>query len=168
VVETHEHAGDFKEPFRASKRLAVRQAHWSGWWFTSAVRDVANGMSKYFSDKPIWFERTAKIDALNGKELLLIRADHIDSANLRVESAAPNSPQHGKVCVVAWNIIVSDEPDEKIEIMPTKAPKYAEIGRYERFLTQDALDSIRPHTARLLGGVEIELVIEDEEESSPR
>jgi hypothetical protein len=118
-------------------------------------------MSKYFSDKPIWFERTSKIDALSGEELLLIKGDNIESTNLRVESAEPNSPHHGKVCVVAWNVIVSDEPFEKIEIIPTKAPKYAEIGRYERFLTEDALDSIRPHTARLIGNVKLELVIEE-------
>jgi len=56
----------------------------------------------------------------------------------------------------------------RVEIAPTKAPKYVETGLYERFLTQDALDSIRPHNARLLGNVEIELVIENDEESSSR
>jgi hypothetical protein len=124
-------------------------------------------MSKYFFDKPIWFERTAKIDALNGKELLLIKRDNTETTNLRIESGEPNSPQRGKVCIVAWNITVSNEPWEKIEMIP-KAAKYVETGQYERFLTQDALDSIRPHNARLLGNVEIELVIEDDEESFSR
>jgi hypothetical protein len=125
-------------------------------------------MSKYFSDKPIWFERTEKIDSLDGKELLLIRGENMETRNLRVECAEPNSAQRGKVCVVAWNVIVSDVEFVRVEIAPTKAPKYVETGLYERFLTQDALDSIRPHNARLLGNVEIELVIEDDEESSSR
>lgn len=126
-------------------------------------------MSKYFSDKPICFERTEKIDSLHDKELLLIKGDKPNgTVRLRVETGEPNSPQRGKVRVVVWNIIVSTEAFEDVEIMPTKARKYAEIGQYEQFLTQDALDSIRPHNARLLGNVELELVIEDDLESSGR
>ena len=63
---------------------------------------------------------------------------------------------------------ISNEPwEEEIEMIP-KVGKYVETGRFERFLTQDALDSIRPHKAQLLGNVEIELVIEDDLESSDR
>jgi hypothetical protein len=124
-------------------------------------------MSKYFSDKPIWFERTERIGALHDKELLLIKGDEPNgTVRLRVETGEPNSPQRGKVRIVAWNTIISAEPFENVEIMPTKAQKYAETGHYEQFLTQDALDSIRPHTAQLLGNVELELVIEDDLESS--
>ena len=57
------------------------------------VGNVANGMSKYFSDKPIWFERTEKIDALRDKELLLIKGDEPNgTVRLRIETGEPNSP----------------------------------------------------------------------------
>jgi hypothetical protein len=112
------------------------------------------------SIQPVWFERTSKIDALHEKELLLIKGDEPNGTVwLRVETVEPNSPQGGKVCIVAWNIIVSTEVFENVEMKPTKAPKYVETGLYERFLTQAALDSIRPHNGRLLGNVEFELVI---------
>jgi hypothetical protein len=66
------------------------------------------------------------------------------------------------VQVMAWATIVSPEPFEDVQIMPTKPQEYADVGRYERFLTEDALASICAHTTQLLGNVKFELVIKDD------
>jgi hypothetical protein len=52
-------------------------------------------MSKYFSDKPVWLEASAKISGLHGKELLLLWPHHEETTQLRVDTAEPNSPLRG-------------------------------------------------------------------------
>ncbi len=110
----------------------------------ASVRQWAgNNVSKYFSDERIWFEPARKIGALNDKLLLIIKGENLELTQLRVESAPPNSPERGKVCVVAWDSI-------------------------PHILTRDAVDSIRSHTSQWLGNVQLELVLADDEESSAR
>ena len=137
----------------------------------ASVRKWAgNNVSKYFSDERIWFEPARKIGALNDKLLLIIKGENLELTQLRVESAPPNSSERGKVCVVAWDSIPPNEPWKNAKIMPAKAAKYADTNknRRQRFLTRDAVDSIRSHTSQSLGNVQLELVLTDDEESSAR
>ena len=122
-------------------------------------------MNNYFSDERIWFEPTAAIAALDDKELLIVKGENVDITQLQVETASPNSPERGKVCVVAWNVVVPNEPWEDVELIPTKPPKYFETGYWQRFLTRDAVNSIRPHTSGLLENVKIELTLADDGDS---
>jgi hypothetical protein len=124
-------------------------------------------MIRYFSDERIWFDPAVKIGALNDKELLIIKGESMEVTQLRVESAPPNSPERGKVCVAASSSIKTDEPLKDLKKMRAKALKHLDTNknRRQRFLTRDAVDSIRPHTSRLFGNVELELVLADDRES---
>lgn len=136
-----------------------------GRWFTSNGNDtqVANGMSKYFSEKAVWFEPNKEIQALDEKKVLFIKGTSQWEMNLRIDSADPNSPKRGKVTVVAWQAGLShmNEPWEKIEIFPTKPPRYSEASLLQQYLTQDALDSMRPRSSETPEYIDFELVIPD-------
>jgi len=128
-------------------------------------------VNKYFSDQAIWFETSGIIGDLNDKELLLIKADSSETTHLRIETAAPNSPQRRKVCVAAWNAIVSDEPWEEPTMMSVKVPQFEEIHYSRRFLTEKAVSSIRPRSPKSfelydVEHIKLELVLEDGEPSS--
>jgi hypothetical protein len=132
---------------------------------TSVDQRARNNVRKYFSDERVWFERARKIGALNDKELVMIKGERVELAQLRVETAPPNSPERGKVCIAAWDR-TPDEPREHINLTRAKALKYVgtDKNRRRRFLTRNALDSIRSHTSQL-GNVQLELVFGGDEES---
>jgi len=131
---------------------------------TNARQRARNNLSKYFSDERVWFEPARRIGALNDKELLMIRGESVEHAQLRVETAPPNSPERGKVCIVASDSI-PNEPRDDVKLTHAKALKYVDTNknRRRRFLTRNAVDSIRPHPAQL-GNVQLELVFADDEE----
>jgi len=148
----------------------MKLSNFTGGEPASVRQRAGNNVSKYFSDERIWFEPARKIGALNDKELLMIKGESLELTQLRVEAAPPNSPARGKVCVAAWDSIPLNEPWKNAKIMSAMAPKYDDTNknRRERFLTRDALDSIRSHTSQSLGNVQLELVLADDEESSAR
>src|SRR6266705_6630487 len=148
----------------------MKLSNFTGGEPASVRQRAGNNVSKYFSDERIWFEPARKIGALNDKELLMIKGESLELTQLRVETAPPNSPARGKVCVVAWDSITPDEPSKNVKIMRAKAPKYGDTNKNsrQRFLTRDAVDSIRSHEYQSPGNVQLELVLADDEESSAR
>ena len=117
-------------------------------------------MKEYLSTKPIWLDPSEKITALNGKSILIARSDNdITPAQLRVETAAPNSLERGKVSVIVWDVAVPDEPWEPVTMNPTAPQKFSEIGHWSQFLSQDALDLIRPRNDPSLPYAELLLAL---------
>jgi hypothetical protein len=105
--------------------------------------------SKYFPADPVWFTPTEKITALNGKDLLPFRDGDPDLViHVRVESANPASPNAGKVCVIGTKLVV-----DMTDWTETGGdPVTFESDQWQRFLTQAALDSMRPPHRRAASG----------------
>ena len=57
----------------------------------------------------------------------MIKGESVEHAQLRVETAPPNSPERGKVCIVAWD----RTPNEPREGREGNARKGSEIRRYK-------------------------------------
>jgi hypothetical protein len=119
--------------------------------------------SKLFADERVWITPTEKIRTLDKKVALFIKGQSQWEMNLKIENADPNSPERGKVAVIAWQSAIShlDEPWDKIEIFPTKAPTHAESHLLQRFPTQAALDSMRSRSSETPEYIDFELVIPD-------
>jgi hypothetical protein len=119
-------------------------------------------LGRYLSDKPVWVTPTPEIRALDNKSLLIIQGDNLSEVELTIEGSPASSVEGGKVSVVGWNVMVSDEPWKEVTLIPKKAAKISDAHYWQQYVTQDALDSIRLHNSRLLGNVDFELVIPDE------
>jgi hypothetical protein len=117
-------------------------------------------MKEYLSSKPIWHESSEKILALDGKSILIVRSDNdITPGQLRVETAPPNSLEPRKVSVIVWGVVVPDEPWEPVTMNPTAPQKFYEMGQWSQFLSQDALDLIRPQSDPSLSYAELLLAL---------
>jgi hypothetical protein len=60
-------------------------------------------MEQYLYDEAVWLIRTDKINALNGKTILIVKDEKAYHATLAVMDADPGSPDHGTCCVIAKN-----------------------------------------------------------------
>lgn len=129
-------------------------------------------MSEYLSEKTVWLEPTKEIHALDDKEIMFVQGSSQWEMHLRVDSAPPNSPEHGNVAVIAWQVVIPDLEDgwqgEDVNLTPSKAPKYLETYHWQRCLTQRGLDSIRPRSSQWPEHIKLELVLPAEAESSDR
>jgi len=121
------------------------------------------------SAQAVWFGPTDKVRALDDQEILFVQGASRWEAHLRVEDAPPNSPERGKIAVIAWQAVIPDLENgwqEGVQIAPTKAAKYLESHPWQRFLTQDGLDLIRPRSSEWPEHIKLELVLPNEPESS--
>jgi hypothetical protein len=93
----------------------------------------------------------------------MIKGERVELAELRVETAPPNSPERGKVCIAAWDSTPSEQRED-VKVRRARAPKYVDTtkNRRQRFLTWNAVDSIRAHTSQP-GNAQLELVFLDDE-----
>src|SRR5438045_3967426 len=103
-------------------------------------------MSKYLSQQKVWLTATDKLRSLDDKDVLFVQGTSQWEAHFRVDSADPNSPERGKIAVMAWQVVVSgaDEPWEEVQMIPVSPPKQYDTSHWERSLTQETLDLMRP------------------------
>lgn len=115
---------------------------------------------KYLTTKQIWIELTSEIRDLDGESIVIIDSEERETpAYLRVSQADPNGTDAGK-CSVEVCVVRSD----KVE-WGNASPPTTETGGFERFLTQDAVDLIRPNNGDLAQGnliLELPVTIEFE------
>jgi hypothetical protein len=116
-------------------------------------------MSDYLSEIPIWHEPTPTIMALDGKEIMIEDASSLLPAWIVVDHAAPDGPESGKclVSVNQSNAVEVHQGDASRGVPPT-----SQIYRWREYLSQAALDLIRPRTSRESSLAELSLVIPSE------
>ena len=94
---------------------------------------------KYLTTKRIYVELTSEIRCLDGKSILIVDSEESEvPANLSVSEADPKGADSGKSSVVVCVTRV-----DKVE-WRSGSPPTTQTRGCERFLTQDALDLIRP------------------------
>jgi hypothetical protein len=123
-------------------------------------------MSRYLLGTPVFLQPTLKIDQMDKKTLCIREGDSFHIATVRVEDADPQGINRGKCAVMVWNS-TPDEPDDEpwVPVSSGLLPPISRTHYYERFLSQDAVDLIRPHNDPLLPESELLLVIPSEPES---
>jgi hypothetical protein len=121
-------------------------------------------MIKYLSAKPIWFKPTPKINALNEKSLCILQGTDVTLATLRIHGPDPDGFYPGQCAVIAWHTW-DDRPDDEPWSGASAAPPIAGSRYWQRFLSQTALDLMRPHNDPSLPESNFLLWIRDEEES---
>jgi hypothetical protein len=95
---------------------------------------------KYLTTKRIWMKPSPEIRNLDGKFILIVDSEESEvPANLSVSEGDPNGANAGKCSVVVRVTRVG-----KVEWRSASPPTTPTSG-CERFLTQDAVDLIRPN-----------------------
>jgi hypothetical protein len=103
-------------------------------------------MSAYLSTAPVFFTPTPEIRALDGKSILIADEGGGETpAKVRVADADPNGPDAGKCSVDAWQASMDDV--EWVDAGSGQPPPTTQTHMWRRFLTPDALKSIRANQA---------------------
>jgi hypothetical protein len=117
-------------------------------------------MSDYLSEIPIWHEPNPTIMALDGKEIMIEDEGSLVPAWIAVDHADPNGSESGRcsVSVNQSNAVEIHQGDASRGVPPT-----SQIHSWREYLSQTALDLIRPRTSRDSCLAELSLVVPSEE-----
>jgi hypothetical protein len=126
-------------------------------------------MSRYFSDYPVWVGSKSVIIGLDQKNVLFVKGEVQWEGQLCVEPGARNSQaENGKLSVSTSYVGVTDEPPEEIAIIPAEPPKYSDVNYRRLYLTQEALDSLRPRSNSWPSHIELQLDLSGDASSPDR
>jgi len=114
-------------------------------------------MKEYLSAKSICLTPTPEIRALDDKTILIVEGESEKSCLLHVRDADPNSIDVGMCSVIAAQYLseeVEFPAESRARVIPT-----ATCRSEHAFLSQDALDLIRPRNEQSLHTEELLLII---------